>query len=455
MKKNEYGLFTAITMIIGIVIGSGIFFKSDNILIATGGSISLGILVFCIASIAIIFGSLTIAELASRNSKEGGIIAYAEEYYSKAVACSFGWMNTFIYYPALLAVVGWVTGIYTCMLFEIEGTLEKQICIGLFVILLFFLLNILSAKLGGYFQNLATVIKLIPLVMIAVIGVTFGHASSINLTDVTNMQSFAWISAIAPISFSFDGWIIATSIGHEIKDSKKNLPIALIVAPIIILIIYIVYFVGISIYIGPEKIMALGDSHVDVIANNLFGSMGAKILLIFVITSVLGAANGLVLAMLRMPYSLAKREMFPYSNKVSKFNEKLGIPVISSFIAIGICFILIIMHYLTQKFNLLPNSDISEIAVTINYVIYILLYYKVLKMGLRKEIKSKFRGIVCPVMAILGSFIILLGSICNPLFILYIIICGMVTGTAILFWKNKENKKGDHIKNTINIIEEI
>ncbi|SFC13157.1 APC family permease [Clostridium uliginosum] len=445
MKKNEYGLFTAITMIIGIVIGSGIFFKSDNILVATGGSTSLGILVFCIASIAIIFGSLTIAELASRNSKEGGIIAYAEEYYSKAVACSFGWMHTFIYYPALLVVVGWVTGIYTCMLFEIQGTLEKQIGIGVCAILVFFLLNMLSAKLGGYFQNLATVIKLIPLIMIAVIGLVWGDVSSIKSTDITNMQSFAWISAIAPISFSFDGWIIATAVGHEIKDAKKNLPIALIVAPIVILVIYILYFVGISIYVGPEKIMDLGDAHVNFVATNLFGPMGAKIVLIFVIISILGATNGLVLGMSRMPYSLAKRKMFPYSNKVSKMNEKLGIPLISAFVSLGICSVLVVAHYLTQKFGLLPNSDISEIAITMNYVLYVLLYYKVLKMGLRKEIKSKFRGIVCPIMAIVGSFIIALGSISNPLFILYTIICAMLIGAAVVFSKKQEKSINEHI----------
>ena len=84
MKKNEYGLFTAIAMIVGIVIGSGIFFKSDNILVATGGSIALGVLVFCIAAIAIIFGSLTISQLASRSSQSGGLIAYAEENYNKS-----------------------------------------------------------------------------------------------------------------------------------------------------------------------------------------------------------------------------------------------------------------------------------------------------------------------------------------------------------------------------------
>ena len=62
MKEKGYGLFTTIAMIIGVVIGSGIFFKSDNILVATNGSIALGVLVFCIAAIAIIFGSLTISD---------------------------------------------------------------------------------------------------------------------------------------------------------------------------------------------------------------------------------------------------------------------------------------------------------------------------------------------------------------------------------------------------------
>jgi len=77
MKQKEYGLFTAITMIVGIVIGSGIFFKSDDILNYTGGSVSLGIFVFAFAAISIVFGSLTIGELAARNSKSGGIISLA------------------------------------------------------------------------------------------------------------------------------------------------------------------------------------------------------------------------------------------------------------------------------------------------------------------------------------------------------------------------------------------
>lgn len=170
MKKNEYSLFTTIAMIVGIVIGSGIFFKSDNILIATNGSVTLGILIFFIASISIIFGSLTIAELASRTDETGGIIAYAEKYCNKSIACALGWFHTFLYYPTLIVVVSWVAGIYICLLFNIKSTILIEMSIGFIVIIVLFLTNILSKKLGGYVQNVATIIKLIPLIFIALLG---------------------------------------------------------------------------------------------------------------------------------------------------------------------------------------------------------------------------------------------------------------------------------------------
>ena len=158
--------------------------KSDNILIATNGNILLGILIFCIASISIIFGSLTIAELASRTDETGGIIAYAEKYCNKNIACALGCLHTFLYYPTLIAVAAWVTGIYICLLFNIEGTILTEIFIGEIVVIVLFLINILSAKLGGYVQNASTVIKLLPLIFIAVAGLFFGKPSSIKFNDI-------------------------------------------------------------------------------------------------------------------------------------------------------------------------------------------------------------------------------------------------------------------------------
>ena len=83
MQKKEYSLFTAVAMIVGTVIGSGIFFKSDNILVFTQGSIVNGVILFSLAAIGIIFGSLAIGVLAAKTTKAGGLITYADEYSGK------------------------------------------------------------------------------------------------------------------------------------------------------------------------------------------------------------------------------------------------------------------------------------------------------------------------------------------------------------------------------------
>ena len=435
MQENRYGLPTAIAMIVGIVIGSGIFFKSDNILIATNGSIGLGVLVFAIAALGIIFGSLSIAELASRNSEVGGVITYAEYSLNESFACAFGWFHTFLYYPTIIAVVSWVTGIYGCMLFGVQESLEIQILIGTAIMILIFLFNIISFKLSGWFQNAATIIKLIPLVIIAIVGLVFGNPEYITGEHVKIFAQTGWISAIAPIAFSFDGWIVSTSIGHEIKDSKKNLPKALVMAPIFILIIYILYFIGISSYVGVENVMALGDSHVNVAANSIFGVYGAKLILIFVIISIMGTVNGLTIGYIRMPYSLAVRNMFPKAKNISKINDKYKMPILSAVLVMVICLFWMIVHYITVKFNMLQNSDISEISITINYVLYIVFYIKFIRMGIKKEVKGIFRGFINPILAIVGSIIILLGSMGNNLFFVYAFICALVILSAMIFYK--------------------
>ncbi|MDF2877755.1 MAG: family permease [Clostridia bacterium] len=438
MTKNKYGLFTCIAMIVGVVIGSGIFFKSDNILVATGGSIFLGVLVFFIAAISIIFGSLTIAELASRNDKAGGIITYAEDCYNKSIACAFGWFHTFLYYPTLTAVISWVTGIYICILFNIDGTLETQVLIGVGAAGVLYLTNLLSSRLGGLFQNASTIIKLIPLVLIGVLGLLFGSSEPLSFANRNTAESASWIAAIIPILFAFDGWIVSTSISHEVKNAKKNVPLALIFSPLFILGIYVLYFVGISLLIGPENVISMGDAHVDMAANQLFGAFGAKLILVFVIISIMGTLNGLIMGLTRLPYALGIRNMFPYSHKVSIINERLGVPVISSVVTIFIVLFWIIAHYITQKYNLLPNSDISEISITINYVGYILLYFKVFKYGLTGEMKGLWRTKINPILATIGSVIILMVGMQNPLFWLYALLCGLLILSAILFWRRHE-----------------
>ncbi len=434
-SKNKYGLLTCITMIVGVVIGSGIFFKSDDILVATNGNIFLGVLAFCIAAISIIFGSLTVAELAARTDKAGGPISYAEDAYNGGIACAFGWFQTFLYYPTLIAVVCYVVGVYTCILFGLNATLELQILIGLITAIIIFIINLLSAKLAGFCQNAATFIKLIPLLLMGVVGFILGDPGSALEISAPEFQSATWLSALIPIVFAFDGWIVSTAISHEVKDAKRNIPLALISAPLLVLIIYLLYFIGISVYLGPETIIATKDAHVELVATELFGPWGAKALIIFVIISVAGTANGLTMGLSCLPYSLAIRNMFPHAKKVASVNESLDTPLYSHFIGLGITLFWLLMHYITTKLNLLGGSDVSEIAITLNYVLFILLYVQVFRLGLKGEIKSFWKGKFNPIFATLGSLIILYVGMQNPLFIFYILFCTLILVLAYRFWK--------------------
>lgn len=443
MNKQHYGLFTAITMIAGIVIGSGIFFKSDDVLKYTNGSVLLGIIVFCVASIAIIFGSLTVAQLAMRTDKPGGIISYAEEFVGMGTACAFGWFQVFLYLPALTAVVAWVTGMYVCQLFGWESSVFNFTIVGFVVLVLLFILNALSARLGGVFQNASMIIKLIPLILIAVFALVFGNPGEVLMEDVHSIGKASltagWIAAFGPIAFSLDGWIVSTSVCHEIKNSKRNFPLALIFAPIVILVVYLAYFIGMAAILGPDTILQEGNNSVFLASTRIFGSLGAKIMLTFVIVSILGTVNGVTLGYIRMPYALAIRGMIPGSAGLGKTVKKLGdMPFNSALLAFILSIIWLLIHYVTQTFGM--RGDVSEIAICVSYLNYIVLYIAVIKLAKRKEIKGVFKGYVVPVLAILGSLIILSGSITHPLFVYYLIICMLILGTGVLFYRKNKDK---------------
>lgn len=440
MNKKEYSLFTAITMIVGTVIGSGIFFKSDNILIFTQGSVLKGIILFSLAAIGIIFGSLTIGVLASKTTKAGGLITYADQFLGKKTACAFGWFQVFIYYPAVIVVVSWVVGVYLCMLFGINGSKELIGIIGFFAALVYFIVNAVSANLGGYFQNFATIVKMIPLIIIAVSGFIYGNPTvytSPVSSSITGNGILTWLGALGPIAFSYDGWVVSTSIAHEIKNSKRNLPMALIVGPIFVLLVYLFYFCGISYLVGTDKIIQLGDKHVNVAAIKLFGEMGAKIILIFVVISVLGTLNGFILGFIRLPYSLALRDMFLMKEKLKKVNQKTHLPEYSALMAFFITGVWEYINYIVYKYNLIPNSDVSEIPIVASYILYIILYICVIKLYLNGEMEGKIKGLLIPILAIFGSLIIIIGGLQNPMTFLYFGICGVVILASLVFWNKK------------------
>lgn len=439
-QRREYSLFTTIAMIVGIVIGSGIFFKSDNMLEYTGGNVGLAVLVFCIAAFTIVFGCLTFSQLAALTDKPGGVITYANEFIGKRWASMFGWFQIFIYYPTLTVLLSWVVGIYVGLTMGWELTFMGQLGIGMIWFFICFMYNIISAKLGGWFQEAAVIIKLIPLFAIAVGGLIFGDPITVIMNPspeaIEATKTLGWAAAIGPIAFSFDGWVVSMAVAHEVRNSKRNVPKALVAAPLFVLAAYLMYFLGITGYLGTEAVMSMGDESVAVAATNLLGSTFAGIIYVFVTISVMGTVNGVILGYIRLPYSLALRNAIPFSKSLRKINPKLNMPVNSAFFAIAVSGVWWVIHYLQNKYSLLVNGDIAEIAISMSYLLYIILYYQVFRLWREGKVKGIWYGIVFPIFATLGSLFVLFGGLANPQFLLFVVICMIAIIGGFLYGKN-------------------
>ena len=411
----KYGPVTATAMIVGVCIGSGIFFKTDNILAATGGSISLGVLLFVLSALSIVFGCLTFGELATVTERTGGLISYAECCIGKDAACGYGWFQLLVYYPALISMVSWVCGVYICILFALPALLLVQLGIGYAFLTLCFLYNIFAPRLGAMIQNATTLIKLIPLTVLGVCGILLGNPSTASaMKAMPPVEGTFALSALAPIAFAFDGWIVATSISHEVRDARRTMPRVLTVAPLIVLSAYILYFVGTACYLGPDTVVALGDRHVSVAAERFLGSWFSKVMVAFVVVSVMGAVNGMVTGYIRLPYALARRQgMIPLRRRLAVLNRS-GMPVHAALAAFLICTVWTLIHAACTHRALLASGDVSEGAVVMSYLLYMVLYIRVICLWRHGTIRGIFRGMVFPALAILGSLTILFGGMQDP-----------------------------------------
>lgn len=446
-EKEHYGLGTAISMIVGITIGSGIFFKVDDILIETGGRVWLGALVFVIGALCVIFGSITLSQLASRVKNNQGVISYYQEFISAKTATAFGWFQLFVYFPTITAVVSWVSGIYTLSLLGIEGSLELQTLLGFLYLSFFFLLNYLSYKNGGRFQNITTIAKMVPLVIIAVLGVFWNQnvaelAPGIELVEKSTV-GWSWLAALAPIAFSFDGWIVSTNITQEVKNHQRNMPIALTLGPLIVLAVYLAFYFGMIAIVGTEYILSTGNQAISQVGYSIFGRIGENVLLIFVLLAILGVVNGITLGYIRLPQILASKKMIPAGDKIAKINPKKELSPYSAVLAYFITLVWLSIHYATQKWNLLRGGDVSEIAIVFSYVAYTLLYVKVIQLNKSGVIQNKFLGMVAPALGILGSLIILIGGLfSNPLYgPIFLLFSGFISALGYYYSASTSKEK--------------
>ncbi len=444
-ERKIYGLSTAISMIVGIVVGSGIYFKADDILGYTNGNLGLGLLVLTLGALCIIFGSLTLANLSKRHISKGGLVGYYDRFISRKIATAYGWFQLYIWLPTISVVVAWAGAIYTFMLIGVEATLLEQVLLGFFYNLIFIFINSLSRRTGGLIQRLATAIKLLPLIIIAIYGIFFAGPVDLAVMKgpgfIEEFSKFSWLSALVPIAFIFDGWTISMTIGPEVVNPKKNLTKALIISPIFILLIYLVYIFSLAKVLGSQEIIRLGDASIFVAASSIFGPRAGNIILVIVIISILGVVNGLELGAIRVPQAMAEMGMISDpEGKISKLNPRTQLSARSVMIVLLLNLFWGLLHFIVMKYNLFSGRDVSEISIVFSYLMYIILYIEVFKL-LKNE--NNRRRLWLPIAAIIGSLIIFVGSIlASPLYVsLFVIICLIICLMGYKYMQKKQEAK--------------
>ena len=419
--QRKYGLFTAICMVVGIVIGSGVFFKAQTILQKTGGDMPLGIVAWIIGGAIMLVCLLTFSFMGQKYERVNGLVDYAEATVGKRYGYFMGWFLTTVYFPGMTSALAWVSARYT-MEFVVSvdpafpltipaaqgGCIIGPECMALtlFYLCAVYALNALSPKLAGKFQTSTTVIKLIPLGLMAVVGLIYGLSSGtlqqnfVNNAQVPATAESPLFAAVCSTAFAYEGWIIATSINSEIKDSKRNLPKALILGGITIVAVYLFYFIGVA---GGATNQQLIDDGATVAFTNIFGGVFGNILKLFIAISCLGTTNGLMLGCTRCMYSLAARGEGPRPDVFSQVDSKTDMPANSAVFALLITAFWFLYFYFTNIAGTFQGPfvfDSTELPIITVY----LMYLPMLIQWMRKEKdQSLLRRFVMPVLAFCGS----------------------------------------------------
>ena len=466
--KKQYGLLMAICMVVGTVVGSGVFFKAQSILNTTNGDMPMGIIAWIIGGAVMIFCVLAFCVMAQQYEKVNGLVDYAEATIGDKYAYFMGWFSTTIYMPSMTSALAWLTARYfLTFLVSVNpnfsltaptvgggpvSSAETFLLAG-FILIAVFAINTLSSKLAGKLQISATFIKLIPLLSMAVVGTIYGLSHDITGAPIetgvsmlsanfgTSTGNFSVLfGAVVATAFAYEGWVLATSINSEIKDSKKNLPIALVLGGIVIIAIYLFYYIGIA---GGAPVKTLMEVGTAPAFTSVFGNVLGNILNLFVAVSCLGTLNGLLIGNIRGMYSIAVRGYGPKANLMKQVDPATGMPSNSCIIGLLIVAAWLVYFYganlatahnspelaaatssIDGVFNFSASDwfgkfsfDSSELPIVTIYALYIPMFINFMRKEKGLSVVKRF---VFPALGVIGAAFMVFAAIYSHGYLPYI-----------------------------------
>jgi len=330
------GLFTTVSIIVGSVIGSGIFMK-PALMASQLGSPQLLLLVWVGAGLLTLIGALTNAEIASMITATGGQYIFFQRIYGNFVAYIYGWAIFSVIQTGSIASIAYIFSTYMeyfTQLPRLAPEIEQSVVLHLpFIGSIFPLqnlgvkvltmvlicsmtfINYLGVRFGGLIAGVLTTMKVVAMALLILASFVFGTGSAANfVTSAPNAPHginiiFLVVMATAGAFWTYDGWNNITYIAGEVKEPSRTIPRGLLIGMLIVIGVYVSINLA-YLYILPVEAMAKSKLVASDVATAVFGSSGGAIIAACVLLSTFGTTNGTILASARVYYAMAREKMF-------------------------------------------------------------------------------------------------------------------------------------------------
>lgn len=410
---RRLGLWSAIAVVIGSVIGSGIFRSPAGIADRLPGPLPM-LSVWVVGGLFALCGTLSLAELASALPKTGGVYVYLREGWGRLPAFLFGWSELVVIRAAALGAISVTFAQYFVRVLGFDPAVEPYASWARYVaaaaILLTAALNMRGVSLGALVQNLTTVAKYGGLVFIVLIAFVLGlpetggqHFAAPSAPGAFSIAPFGL--ALVSVLWAFDGWADLSFVGGEVKDPQRNLPRALIVGSLLVLAIYLLANLAYLSVLSVEEIRRSPLVAADV-ASRLLGQPGVVLVALTVMVSTFGTLNGSLLTSPRIFFAMADDGLF--FRKVASVHPQWQTP----WVAIGLAAVLGVGFVLLRSFEQLADAFVTAIIP-----FYALGVAALFPLRRRADFRPTFRVPLYPVVPLLfviSTVYLLVNAIIDP-----------------------------------------
>lgn len=435
--KRTMGFFAALSTVMGTVIGAGVFFKAASVAEVTG-SVSLHMFSWFLGGVISVCAGLTGAELAAAIPETGGMVKYIERTYGKTAAFLLGWAQVVIYFPANVAALSIIFGTQFVNLFDLSQSMIVPVAILAAVTIL--LINLLGSKIGGAFQSITLVCKLIPLFVIVLFGLFRSGGVDFQLFPIVAGKDLSFFSALGAgllaTMFAYDGWIHVGNIAGELKKPAKDLPKAISMGIIGIMIVYLLVN---AVFLKTASIEGIsGNSNAaSEVATMIFGGFGGKLVTIGILISVYGTINGYTLTGMRLPYVMAQENRLPFSKHLGKLTERTNVPLSAGILELVVA----ILMMMVGGFDMLTDMLVFVIWIFYTMVFIGVIILRKTEPSLKRPYKVPLYPII-PLIAIIGGGFIVVSTLLTQTFLALSGIAMTLAGIPVyLYLKNKYSER--------------